>query len=171
MKIKCLLSIALLAYCVAEAAQYVTPPLVFSLLDGLPSTPFICNGGGTAPGPSTNLVGLAVVKPFPIGSGGYGMSINCSGTNATTTTNLTITIEYSGDGINWATNNRMTWIVTPLGVQCAPFFTNNPQTHASGVMGNCALGRILWLHHTNTGSIFITNLNVSTRLDAKSKRR
>ncbi len=163
--------LALLAYGAAEAASYVAPPLVFPMLTNPSAVPFIVNGGGTAPGPSTNLVGLAVVKAFLIGSRGYGMSINCAGSNAATTTNLTITIEYSADGIDWATNNFTTWIVQPPGTNYFPCATNNPQTDVTSFMGNYAMGRVKSFHHTNTGSIFITNLNVTTRLDAKSKRR
>lgn len=143
--------------------QHVQGPSIFGMLTNPPEIPFVAVGGTAAPGPSTNLVGLAVVKPFPIGGRGYGMTINCAGTNATTTTNLTITIEYSLDGVNWATNLQTTWVVTPLGVQYAPVATNNPQTDVTGVMGNYALGRIRSIHHTNTGSIFITNLSVATR--------
>lgn len=142
---------------------YVQGPSVFDMLTNPAAIPFIAVGGGTAPGPSTNLVGLAVVKPFPIGARGYGMTINCAGTNATTTTNLTVTIEYSLNGADWATNLQTTWVVTPLGVQYAPVATNNPQTDVTGVMGNYMLGRIRSIHHTNTGSIFITNLQVTAR--------
>lgn len=159
------LALALAGIILRAPAQFVTGPVVQRLITNANTgTNIFCAvGGGTAPGPSTNLVGLAVTLPFAIGGRGYAMSINCSGTNATTTTNLTITIEYSADGIDWATNLYTTWVVGVPGTNYYPCATNNPQTDVTSVMGNFALGRVRSIHHTNTGSVFITNLNVTTR--------
>jgi hypothetical protein len=143
--------------------QQVQGPVVYSMLTNPAATPFIVVGGGTAPGPSTNLAGLDVRSAVPMGRGGYALLINCAGTNATTTTNLTITIEYSPNGTDWMTNDATAFITTPLGTQYAPFGTNNFQTDVSGVMGNFAAARVRSMHHTNTGSIFITNLHWMTR--------
>lgn len=142
----------------------IAPPGVQHLLtNSAAGIPFVAVGGGTAPGPSTNLANLACVVPFLIGARGYAIQINCAGTNATTTTNVTFFIEYSLNGIDYATNNTTQWVVGPLGTQYAPVSTNNPQTDVTGIMGNYAYGRLRNIHHTNTGSIFITNLFVTTR--------
>jgi hypothetical protein len=156
---------AVLMLCMGLYGQqgYIQGPNIYPMLTNTTDIPFIAVGGGTSPGPSTNLVGLGVVRPFQIGGRGYAMQINCSGTNQTTTTNLTITIEYSINGTDYATNLFTTWIVQPPGTNFMPCATNNPQTDVTGVMGNYAMGRIRSIHHTNTGSIFITNLQVSTR--------
>lgn len=155
---------ALLFLTMRAPAQFVAGPVVQHLLtNSSVGIPFCAVGGGSAPGPSTNLVGLAVVQPFVIGSRGYAIGINCSGTNATTTTNMTIVIEYSLNGIDYATNLQTTLVFGPLGATYAPIATNNPQTDVTSVMGNYAVGRIRSIHHTNTGSIFITNLIVTTR--------
>jgi len=144
-------------------AQQVQGPVVYSMLTNPATIPFIAVGGGTAPGPSTNLADLAVRNAVPIGRGGYALLINCAGTNATTTTNLSITIEYSPNGTDWMTNDATVFITTPLGVQYAPYGTNNFATDVTGVMGNFGLARVRSIHHTNTGSIFITNLHFMTR--------
>ena len=117
-------------------------------------------GGGTAPGPSTNIV-AAHAASVPIGREGFGITCNFSGTNATTTTNATFVFQFSGDGINWATNNTLSVVLTPLGATYAPCYTNIANTVLN--VGNAQYIRLQSVHHTNTGSIFITNLNISTR--------
>ena len=117
-------------------------------------------GGGTAPGPSTNIPTAHAVA-VPIGSQGFGVTVNGSGTNATTTTNYTVQFQFSGDGINWATNNLLSWNACVLGTSYAPCYTNIANTVAN--VGNAKYVRLYSFHHTNTGSIFITNINISTR--------
>lgn len=144
-------------------AQFVAGPIIKSFVTNDSTVPFIAVGGGTAPGPSTNLSGLGVQNIIPVGRNGWSLGVLMAGTNATTTTNVTFTFEYSYNGTDFATNNFTTVIWTPLGVNYAPVFTNNPATDAAGVMGNVAAVRLRSIHHTNTGSIFITNIVAATR--------
>lgn len=145
---------------------FVSGPRIANLLTNETSGTniFVAVGGGTAPGPSTNLSGLAVQLAVPIGGDGCGVMVNCAGTNATTTTNMTLTFEFSIDGVNYHTNDRITMVVGPLGVGYAPVYSNMLTASLYGTaFGNLATMRLRSIHHTNTGSIFITNLAVSTR--------
>lgn len=175
---KILLAIAALAACVWFAVRqpataqgfsgggFVPGPRVAKLLtnDDSGTNVFIAVGGGTAPGPSTNLNGLAVALAVPVGVEACGLMVNCAGTNATTTTNMTITLEFSADGSNWHTNDRVSFVVTPLGVQYAPVYSNLLTASLYGsTFGNVSACRVRSIHHTNTGSIFITNLVITTR--------
>ena len=141
-------------------APTVTAALVTNSLALSGGSVYTMVGGGTAPGPSTNIV-AAHAASVPIGREGFGITCNMSGTNATTTTNATLTFEFSGDGINWATNNNLSVVLTPLGATYGPCYTNIAATVLN--VGNAQYIRLKSFHHTNTGSIFVTNLSISTR--------
>ena len=117
-------------------------------------------GGGSAPGPSTNIP-AAHARSCPVGSQGFGITANMAGTNTATTTNVTFQFQMSGDGINWATNNLLSVNLTPLGTAYAPCYTNIPSTTVA--VGNAQYVRLYSASHTNLGSVFITNLTISTR--------
>lgn len=145
------------------------PKLGYLLSNETAGTVFVAVGGGTAPGPSTNLSGLGVQLSVPIGPGGKrsrgcGILCNLAGTNSTTTTNVTLTFEFSADGVNWHTNDTIRMVVTPLGTGYAPVYSNAVTASMFGTsLGNVSLIRLKSVHHTNTGSIFITNLVITTR--------
>jgi len=147
----------------AGAQSYVTPPSVQPALN-MTAGPFIVAGGTAAPGPATNLTGLGLAKTFVIGPLGYAAQINASGTNSATTTNMSIVFEHSFDMENWATNSTITWVIPPSGVAYGPIATNFTVTYPTGAIGNCALGRVRSLHHSNLASVYISNLVISTRL-------
>lgn len=141
-------------------AQFIQGVNVYSMLTNSASVPFMASGGGTAPGPSTN-VPTANAKAVPVGVNGFGLGCVMAGTNNTTTTNVTFTFQFSYDGIRWATNNELSVVLTPLGTNFAPMYTNFPNTTLN--VGNISAVRLKSIHHTNTGSIFITNLVITTR--------
>ena len=152
---KKLLSIlgALVIAFTASAQFIVTAPSGSSAL--VSNTVFI------VPGETTTNVPTTVASQFKIGRDGFGLTINHSGTNATTTTNTTFIFEFSGDGVNYGTNNRLTVLSIPLGVTYAPHYTNIANTVPS--VGNAMYGRLRSIQNTNLASIFITNLGISTR--------
>ncbi len=117
-------------------------------------------GGTAAPGPSTNIP-VAHARSVPLGSQGFGITVNMSGTNSVTTTNATLQFQFSGDGINWATNNLLSINLAPPGTNYFPCYTNIPNTTVA--VGNAQYLRLYSFHHTNLGSIFVTNINISTR--------
>lgn len=124
-------------------------------ISGLNSAVFIVPGITTTNIPS-NLQVACAIGPY-----GFGLTVNQAGTNSVTTTNTTFIFETSGDGVNYATNSRPTFLVNPIGVQYAPYFTNVLASTATFNVGNAAYIRLRSIQNTNIDSIFITNLNVS----------
>ena len=160
---KTILSIlAMLALVCTAPAQFIQGPSTFkaftnptsgSLVFALPS---LGNGSGV-----TN-VSTSCAKAFPIGANGFGITINQGSTNTLATTNGTsFVFEFSGDGINWATNNRLTFTTIPLGNTYAPTYTNIANTVPN--VGNATLGRIRQIVNTNQEVIWITNMTITTR--------
>ncbi len=159
--------LSLLALCFTASAQFnsTVPPSVYNALSSnsialTGGGVYTAVGGGTAPGPSTNIPTSDAIA-FPIGNNGFGVTFNASGTNNTTTTNYTVQFQFSGDGINWATNNLLSVTVCTTGTNYNPCFTNIANTVPNVL--NCRYARVYSIHHTNTGSIFFTNINISTR--------
>lgn len=148
-------AVIVLAPCLVHAQFNAAGARTTPAISGLNSAVFIVPGETTTNLPSTLQVNCAV------GTLGFGLTVNHNGTNATTTTNTTFTFETSGDGVNYATNNRITFLVVPLGVTYAPYYTNVANTVAN--VGNASYVRLRSIQNTNIASIFITNLNVSAR--------
>lgn len=130
-------------------------PAIRQAIYGLPTTVFV------VPGITTTNIPTALAPVFNIGRDGFGITFNTAGTNSTTTTNSTYIFEFSGDGVNFATNNTLTVLSSPLGVQYAPHYTNIVSTVPN--VGNAVYARLRSVQNTNIASLFITNLAISTR--------
>lgn len=159
--------LAFAAFVFTASAQFgtglnpsVAPALVTNSVALTGGAVYTLVGGGTSPGPSTNIPS-AHAASVAIGAQGFGITCNMSGTNAASNTNVTFQLQFSGDGINWATNNLLSVVLTPLGTSYAPSYTNIANTVVN--VGNARYVRLYTAHHTNTGSIFITNFSISTR--------
>lgn len=115
----------------------------------------IIQGNTTSNFPTTLLLA------YSLGANGLGFGASVAGTNAATTTNATFTIEVSGNGTDYALNNRLTASVAQLGTGYSPFFTNIVPTTAN--IGNAVSVRLRSCQNTNIDSIFITNAYFNTR--------
>lgn len=150
-------ALALLASALLASAQYTTPPIVKSGI--VTNTVYILAGGGSAPGPTTNIPAAHAVA-VAVGTKGVGITLNIAGTNSVTTTNVTFVFQTSGDGVNWATNNDLTVNVTPT-AGWTPVVTNILESAPN--IGNLFFIRWKSASHTNLANVFVTNINYSTR--------
>lgn len=138
---------------VTASAQYVSQPNIKSAVAGGITLTIV--GSSTS-----NIYSASLSAPFAVGPLGFGVTANIAGTNSATTTNSLIRFDVSGDGVNWIAN-AITVNYTPSATAWTPIFTNILATGAN--LGNIALARIASIQNTNLGSIFVTNINISTR--------
>lgn len=122
------------------------------------STAFLVPGSGFTNIPTS----LAPV--FLSGRDGLGISVYVAGTNAASTTNMTITLEpiiYNGSGISAAANQ--TWVISvpQTGTTAYPYFTNLANTTAN--LSDVAGVRIKSIQNTNLASLFISNVTAYAR--------
>lgn len=157
MKKLLLSTVAILAAALCAQAQYTTPPVIKPAF--VTNTPYVLAGGGAAGAPTTNIP-TAHAQQVVVGASGLGITFNIAGTNSVTTTNVTFVFQFSGDGVNYSTNNDLTINVTPLSVW-APLYTNIQPTSPN--IGNQTFVRWKSASHTNLASVFVTNINYSTR--------
>jgi|GEM_PF-5232948 len=148
--------IAILAIAGSATAQQVGGPLRQNALTV--STAFLVPGSSTTNIPST----LAPV--FLSGRDGLGFSVYVAGTNAASTTNMTILLEpliYNGSGVSAAGNQTWTISVPQTGTTAYPYWTNlaNTTANLSDVVGV----RIKSIQNTNLASLFISNVTAYAR--------
>lgn len=144
--------LAVAAMTLSASAQFVAPPVVKSAITNIT----IAIAGIT----TSNLVTAGQSFSIGVGADGFGVAFNMAGTNATTTTNCTFRFDVSGDGVNWVTD-AISVTAAPNGTGYTPTYTNVLNTAAN--VGNLALVRLRSIQNTNTGTLFITNLTISTR--------
>lgn len=149
---KILSIIAVAAMAIGAQAQFVAPPVVKSAITNIT----IAISGIT----TSNLVTAGQTYPIGVGADGFGVSFNMAGAAATTTTNCTFRFDVSGDGVNWVTD-AISITAAPAGTGYTPTYTNVLSTAAN--IGNLALVRLRSIQNTNTGTLYITNLTISTR--------
>lgn len=109
---------------------------------------------------TTNTVTSSTANVLTVGASGLGIGWNAAGTNAATTNAITFRFDTSGDGINW--NLAALTAITPVSAAAYTIQYTNIQPTIANV-GNLALIRLASIQNTNTASIFITNLTLSTR--------
>ena len=148
-----ILTIALAFATLTASAQFVSQPNIKSAVAG--GIALTIAGSSTS-----NIYSASLSAPFAVGPLGFGVTANIAGTNAATTTNSLLRFDISGDGVNWIAN-AVTVNYTPSGTGWTPTFTNILATGAN--LGNIALARLASIQNTNLASIFVTNINISTR--------
>ncbi len=151
---KNILAILALAFATFTAsAQFASPPVVKNFLN--------TTGVYTVIGASTtNTVTSSTANSLIVGRDGLGIGWNAAGTNAATTNAITFRFDTSGDGINW--NLAALTAITPVSAAAYTIQYTNIQPTIANV-GNLVLVRLASIQNTNTASIFITNLTLSTR--------
>lgn len=119
------------------------------------------------PGITTSNLPTTLAQAMPVGANGIGFSINVAGTNATTTTNATVTLEGTINGTEWIdvpTTALPVLSVPQNGTTEQTYYTNIlALTAASQNIGNIRSLRIKSIQNTNTASIFFTNFISSAR--------
>lgn len=154
------LALALVAFTASLQAQFIPGPRIQSAFTNLSNLPFQLPGIGVGNG-VTNVDTTCAVA-IALGNNGFGITMNQGSTNTLATTNGTAIVwEFSGDGVNWATNNRLTTVFCPLGNTYAPCYTNIP-TSVNNVL-NSTFVRVRQIVNTNSEAMWITNLNLSIR--------
>jgi len=149
---KFLTLLAVAAMTLSASAQFIAPPTVKSAITNIT---IAINGITTS-----NLVTAGQTFPIGVGPDGFGVAFNMAGAVAGTTTNCTFRFDVSGDGVNWVTD-AITVTAAPAGTGYTPTYTNILSTAAN--VGNLALVRLRSIQNTNTGTLYITNLTISTR--------
>ena len=149
---KFLTLLALAAMTLSASAQFIAPPVVKSAITNIT---IAINGITTS-----NLVTAGQTFPINVGADGFGVAFNMAGAAAATTTNCTFRFDVSGDGVNWATD-AVTITAAPAGTGYTPTYTNVLSTAAN--IGNLVQVRLRSIQNTNTGTLYITNLTISTR--------
>ena len=148
--------LGLLLTIAAASAQYVSPPAKGPCI--ATSTAFMIPGITTTNLPSTL---QAAILP---GALGVGFTLEMGATNAASTTNATITLEGSQDGVYWIdtpTSALPLLSVPQNGTSPQTFFTN---ILATGVnLGNVVTYRVKSIQNTNLASIWITNFTWTAR--------
>ena len=149
---KILSLLALAAMTLSASAQFVAPPVVKSAITNIT---IAVNGITTS-----NIVTAGQTFPIIVGAGGFGVGFNMAGSAAATTTNCTFRFDVSGDGVNWVTD-AVTITAAPAGTGYTPTYTNVLSSAAN--IGNLVHVRLRSIQNTNTGTLYITNLTISTR--------
>lgn len=151
-----LIALAVLTF--SASAQFVQGPAKFTAFTNPTSGSLVFKLNG---GPGLTNVATGCAKIIPVGSSGFGVFLNQASTNTLATTNGTvIQFEVSADGTTFATNLVSVGFV-PLGSAYAPVYTNFPST--VGNVGNISAIRVKNIVNTNSETLWITNLLITTR--------
>jgi len=156
--LKRLFGVAVLTLAIGAQAQFVAGPATGSAL--LTTTPFLANGSGF-----TN-VATAFQQNIPVGPLGVGFALTVGGTNASTTTNMTITLEGTVDGTDWIdypTAALPVLIIPQNGTSPYTAYTNITAASANVHIGNMRYLRVKSIQNTNVQTVWITNFTWSIK--------
>lgn len=144
--------LAMVALVFSASAQFVAGPSPQNALTV--STAFM------VPGETVTNVPASLAPAFRVGKEGVGVYVLCSGTNAATSTNATITLEPLAGPSARVVDNQ-TWSFTFGTATGYDFFTNLANTLPN--LLNVPQVRIKSIQNTNTLPIWITNVTAYTR--------
>lgn len=107
------------------------------------------------PGITTTNIPAALALPCPIGRNGIGFGLRVGATNAASTTNMTIVLEQTYNGTDYADDHTFTLSIPFNGTTGHDVYTNLLPTTVN--LGNAASLRVKSIQNTNVLGCFITN--------------